>query len=102
MFCSDLLLLTSAAKLFQLQKHRQSALELAVEVRFVAIQLLQTVRLQSFTQCLRLDCRLITCFPFHAHTNWFQMFADELRQPFGGRWVFLVLDIPIPPVAGFW
>lgn len=91
--------ISPASKLFQLQNHGQRALELAVEVRFVAVELLQTMHLQPFAKGLRLDRRGQAGFLGHASTDGLQRFADELLQALGGRRVFLFLDLLIPPVA---
>lgn len=67
---------------------------------FVTVQLLQSVRLQSFPQGLRLDRVMVAGLFLDADADRFQVFADELLQSFGGRRIFLALDIVLPPLTG--
>ncbi len=74
---------TSASKVFQLDQHRQRALKLAVQMRFVARKLFQPIGLQPLAKGLVDDGAMVAGLFFLLVDKGGDMLADECCQPRG-------------------
>ena len=92
--------LPPVTKLLHFQQHAQGALELAVEVGFIPIQLFQLVCLQAFAHGLSLDRVVIPGLLFQANADRVQRVVDEGTQAFGVGRVRSFVDMLFPPFAG--